>query len=191
MLKFVPFLLPTVTWVFFVSCTPNGTKTEKAPETQSVSGRARPENNENKGERAEWGEKDKIENASALKNGAKGGWLSAPGQAEIIEVLLRHTNLEISGEQDGCSSVLGEKLSSFTVGRYIAFLLGTMAKHQNPGELNLIEAKCRRAGGFWSCYFGVFLDSGGKSPWKYGLRFHVSSHNLTIDPKSFSCPGLP
>jgi len=191
MLKFLPFLLSTIMWMFFASCTPNRTKTEKAPEPIIVSGAETAEDNENRGEKAEWVEKADNKNAPAPAKKAESGWLSAPGEAEIIKVLLRHTDLEISGEQDGCSSVLGEKLPQFTVGRYLAFLLGTMAKHQTPGELNTIEAKCRKAGKFWSCYFGVFLDSGGKSPWKYGLRFHVASHQLTIDPSSFSCPGSP
>jgi hypothetical protein len=116
-------------------------------------------------------------------------WSEAPQPAEIVELLLRHAQLEIRAEQQGCDSVFGEPVPRFTVGRYVAFLLATMADAPAAGESSRIEAACAKDGAAWACSFFVAVGLGGESPWRYGLLFRVSGDPPAIDPASFSCPG--
>jgi hypothetical protein len=116
-------------------------------------------------------------------------WSEAPAPAEIIGLLLRNAQLEILAEQPGCDSVFGAPEPRFTVGRYVAFLLGAMAGEPAAGESSRIEAACAPEGAAWVCSFFAAVGLGGESPWRYGLTFRVSGNPPEIDPASFSCPG--
>jgi len=116
-------------------------------------------------------------------------WKEAPAPAAIIEILLRHAQLEIRADQPGCDSVFGAPVPRFTVGRYVAFLLGTMADGPAEGESSPVEAECVPDGAAWACSLFVAVGLGGDSPWRYGLGFRVSGDPPAIDPASFSCPG--
>jgi len=116
-------------------------------------------------------------------------WKDAPAPAAVIELLERHADLEIRADQPGCDSVFGAPVPRFTVGRYVAFLLGTMADAPAEGESSQVEAACVPDGTGWACSFFVAVGSGGESPWRYGLGFRVSGDPPVIDPASFSCPG--
>jgi hypothetical protein len=128
MLKFIQFLL-----IFFVSCTLNRTKTKNAPETQKTKNDSTVGTSQRikKIPESQTALSAKNERAQAQKKGIEGGWLSAPGKEEIIALLLRHTNLKINSNNTGCTSIFGKKTPHFTVGRYLAFLLGSMAKYQS------------------------------------------------------------
>jgi len=121
--------------------------------------------------------------------GSGAAWSVPPTSAEIIGVLLRHAELEIRADQPGCDSVFGAPVPRFTVGRYVAFLLGSMAEEPDAGGGSRIEAECAPDQESWACTLWVAVGLGGESPWRYGLRFRVSGDPSEIDPASFSCPG--
>ncbi len=111
-----------------------------------------------------------------------------PSPSEILRAVVASRDVPLTAENScaAASPVPGAK----NIGDYFSDLVSALADEQFRDMKLRVESAPVKTGKevYWDCSV-MFEVKDGKSPWSYGIAFHLDDKTRKANPKSFRCPG--
>lgn len=111
-----------------------------------------------------------------------------PSDKDLIHALIRSAEVPLT--VDPSCRFVGTERSDGTIGRYLSGFLAAMGEpdHNNSIQTSLIEGPEGVASAFWTARV-MLGQNAGELVWQWGVEFHVSKRDGTVDAASFRCLG--